>query len=247
MEIEPRAMDVRWEERKDLVADPLDRRRSPFIVSLPSLLTKEECWVIRRLAEERGWKRDERAYRTTGHTTVPHWLQEVPPAIARTIKSIEGLLPVEWDTANCSIENFSCQLQAGDKLRRVGLHSDLRCLLYSPKDFFRSHYDTFYTISSPDVPPREHPRGVFTIMIYLNDSSEYEGGKTRFTSSECPGIQSTNMCTSQQCEWCKDFEGKVGDVLIFQHDVRHQGSVVLNGVKCVGRTEVIYQYQYQHQ
>ena len=61
---------------------------------------------------------------------------------------------------------------------------------------------------------------MLTVMVYLNDVPS--GGETEFQPSGFRVIP------------------KAGTVLVFQHDLLHQGAEVLNGTKYVLRTDVMY-------
>jgi hypothetical protein len=61
---------------------------------------------------------------------------------------------------------------------------------------------------------------IFTVMAYLNQ--DYTGGATRFRSSDAAEEQ---------------IIGRMGDVLVFNHDVEHEGEVVESGTKYILRTD----------
>lgn len=58
----------------------------------------------------------------------------------------------------------------------------------------------------------------YTFMIYLND--EFEGGATSFNQI--------------------DIVPKLGDCLVFLHDLEHEGSTLTKGIKYVLRTDIMY-------
>jgi prolyl 4-hydroxylase len=78
-----------------------------------------------------------------------------------------------------------------------------------------NHQDDFY-ISQGDF----YQKSFLTILIYLNDS--FEGGETKIN----------------------DIDYKVrpvtGSVLIFNHDINHEGCPITSGMKYVIRTDMMY-------
>jgi hypothetical protein len=64
--------------------------------------------------------------------------------------------------------------------------------------------------------PRE--RSFITVIVYLNDESV--GGETLFADVSV--------------------KPEIGTALLFPHEVMHQGSQILSGVKWVLRTDVMY-------
>jgi prolyl 4-hydroxylase len=93
------------------------------------------------------------------------------------------------------------------------INERLRILKYRPGEYFRKHYDNYYSSSSM--------QGFLTIQIYLND--DYNGGSTRFWNHD------TYFATKQ----------RKGSVVIFGGDVLHDGEMVKEGVKYSLRTELM--------
>merc|ERR1711874_863661 len=100
----------------------------------------------------------------------------------------------------------------------VGLNERLRFLKYSPGEYFKPHLDGSY----------ERPDGkeisFITIQLYLNEG--FKGGNTTFMSdgsSKDVGVVP-----------------KIGRILVFQHDILHEGSVLVRGTKVTMRTDVMY-------
>jgi hypothetical protein len=102
--------------------------------------------------------------------------------------------------------------------RAVGLNERFRLYRYEPGQYFRWHLDGAFVRS-----PRE--QSLLTCMVYLND--DCVGGETEFDDLTEDG----SPCGVRP---------QTGKVLLFEHAVRHQGSEVLDGVKYVLRTDVMY-------
>ena len=107
---------------------------------------------------------------------------------------------------------------AGVEWRAVGLNERLRFLRYSPGDFFAPHCDGCYERENGE-------RSFITLQLYLNE--DFEGGATAFLDTF------SNAAFSLQ--------PKTGNVLIFQHDIYHEGAEVTKGLKYAVRTDVMFQ------
>lgn len=93
-----------------------------------------------------------------------------------------------------------------------GLNSRFRFYKYSVGQQFKHHQDGSYIKNINEW-------SEFTFMIYLND--DFEGGETKFLRSIV--------------------EPRKGTLLIFKHELVHEGCPVINGTKYVLRTDVMYQ------
>ncbi|KAG0264708.1 hypothetical protein BG011_006285 [Mortierella polycephala] len=110
----------------------------------------------------------------------------------------------------------------------IGINERLRFLKYSPGDQFQAHKDGEYrrTDGSGQVTK-------VTIQFYLNEKCV--GGATSF-------LEEKNLWTGSDFKDSKKVEvnPKVGQVLVFQHDLVHEGSVVVEGHKYVVRSDILY-------
>ena len=101
----------------------------------------------------------------------------------------------------------------------VECNERLRLLRYDGGEYFAPHRDGTY------VREDGGDRSFVTVLIYLNQG--FEGGETTFLH-------------------CRDFDKKVpyvpetGSVLLFQHDILHEGSLLRSGTKYIIRTDVMY-------
>ncbi|KAL0488435.1 actin [Acrasis kona] len=79
-------------------------------------------------------------------------------------------------------------------------------------------------------------RSIFTVIIYLND--DYTGGGTAFydrsTDCQLPFINQSQQGSSVVVT------PKAGNVLIFNHDVLHEGLEVTQGIKYIMRCEIMF-------
>ncbi|KAF8931059.1 hypothetical protein BGZ47_000256 [Haplosporangium gracile] len=129
----------------------------------------------------------------------------------------------------------------------VGMNERLRFLKYLPGDQFAPHMDGEYrrTDGSGEVTK-------ITIQFYLNGGDNdaddgLKGGETSFLNERSfgrlPGVGSTAKKDGKVEE--KEVERvavacRTGQALIFQHDLVHEGSRVVEGVKYVVRTDILY-------
>lgn len=102
----------------------------------------------------------------------------------------------------------------------VGLNERLRFLRYDPGQKFAPHLDGVYA-----RPDGSGERSFITIQLYLNEG--YEGGETTFVSFGSGGKRYA----------CKP---ETGMVLVFQHALYHEGSLLKAGRKYTVRTDVMY-------
>ena len=93
-----------------------------------------------------------------------------------------------------------------------GLNERFRFYKYVPGQQFKPHKDGSYLKSI-------HEWSSYTFMIYLNE--DMAGGETKFP--DC------------------SIKPKTGNALVFKHEITHEGCPVLEGVKYVLRTDIMYQ------
>jgi len=105
-----------------------------------------------------------------------------------------------------------------DERKRLTCNERLRFLRYYPGEFFAIHKDGSYVRDNGE-------RSYFTILFYLNEG--FEGGHTTLMHLS-DSTQNLPITPSQ------------GGVLLFQHDIWHEGSLLKEGVKYLLRTDVMY-------
>ncbi|CAO3569001.1 unnamed protein product [Mortierella alpina] len=112
----------------------------------------------------------------------------------------------------------------------VGMNERLRFLKYSPGDQFQPHMDGEYRRRDGSGQVTK-----LTIQFYLNEGCE--GGATTFLDENYFWKAAQEQQAKAQT---LPVECKVGQALIFQHDLVHEGSKVLEGVKYVIRSDILY-------
>jgi predicted 2-oxoglutarate/Fe(II)-dependent dioxygenase YbiX len=96
----------------------------------------------------------------------------------------------------------------------VGLNELFRFYKYQPGQKFKKHRDQSYVRENGEA-------SYYTFMIYLNDN--YKGGETTFNDIV--------------------IKPKQGMALLFFHDLEHEGSAVMQGIKYVLRTDVMFRFE----
>ncbi|XP_055998112.1 uncharacterized protein LOC125683003 [Ostrea edulis] len=115
------------------------------------------------------------------------------------------------------IRDYLPETWNGGKL--VELNERLRFLRYDPGEYFKPHMDGSYKRDNGD-------ESQITVFIYLNEG--FVGGSTTFLS----------LFDSDDSR--EEVVPKTGSVLIFQHNIVHEGSELIKGRKYAIRTEVMY-------
>lgn len=102
----------------------------------------------------------------------------------------------------------------------VEVNERFRFLRYDKKDKFQSHVDGSYMRDDHSAIT------LITLQIYLNEG--FKGGETTFlqatTNNRVPVVPKTGM------------------ILVFEHKILHEGSMIKSGRKYTIRTDVLYTY-----
>jgi len=93
----------------------------------------------------------------------------------------------------------------------IGLNELFRFYKYTPKQRFKKHRDGQFQRNEMEF-------SAYTFMIYLNDN--FTGGETEFDEVI--------------------IHPKKGSALIFKHELKHEGKAVLDGIKYVLRSDIMY-------
>ncbi len=104
----------------------------------------------------------------------------------------------------------------GDGFYLSGCSERMRFLKYEKGEYFYPHYDASYEESATK-------KTFITVQIYLNDN--FGGGHTTFFPTDGRVVK---------------YIPAAGDVLLFQHDILHEGFEVTRGIKYALRTDVFY-------
>lgn len=108
----------------------------------------------------------------------------------------------------------------------VGLNERFRYYRYTKGQKFDWHFDGAFTR------PDGMESSKLTFMVYLNEG--FLGGETVFNLKGWGSVRDSDPVL-------RVFP-TAGTALLFRHDVLHTGAMVLNGVKYVVRTDVMYRH-----
>ena len=95
-----------------------------------------------------------------------------------------------------------------------GANERFRCYRYKPGMQFAPHSDGSFVRN-------ENEMSFYSYLVYLNDG--FEGGETTFFTKPEVVVKPV-----------------LGDAVLFQHPLVHEGSIVTSGVKYVARTDIMY-------
>eukprot|EP00299_Pterocystis_sp_00344_P001379 c11212_g1_i1.p1 GENE.c11212_g1_i1~~c11212_g1_i1.p1 ORF type:complete len:223 (-),score=38.96 c11212_g1_i1:21-689(-) len=205
----------------DLLSQPCAQTLTPnfvlkqhcdqFCLTLDHVFTKEECDALIALSEQHGYK--------TALLNVGGGREVLMTDFRNSLRCIIDSEQIV--AAVCArITPFIPHTVEGRTL--VGLNERLRFLRYDVGHVFQTHCDGTY-IRGPEAGARQGEQSFITLQIYLNEGCD--GGETRFFMDNGAEV---------------DVQPTPGKVLLFQHDIYHQGVQVTRGRKYVIRTDVMY-------
>jgi hypothetical protein len=198
------------------VTPPDIRDSFKFCATLEGVLSPEECRSIISRAEEAGFS----------------------PALVNIGGGLEVSMEKYRNSDRCIIDDiaFARALfgrikeaipgevmgQNGRTWEVVGLNERMRILKYENGQFFQSHYDSYYSRKNGE-------RSEHTIMVYLNAGGgiDYDGGSTTFLHPE-------------NNKKYVEVVPKAGSILVFDHNMLHEGSVLRSGTKYAIRTDLMF-------
>lgn len=211
--------------------------------TVDGVLSEGECSRLVALTERRGYvsalinigggrQALDTQYRNSGRCII-----DSADAAALLWERVRGCIPEEHCT----------KLAQRAAWRAVGLNERLRFLRYGPGEYFAPHQDGSYV---RDAGPRRGERSFLTLMIYLNEPAE--GGETKFLNP-AQYAESEQLASRQQNKGRRGGTGRgKGEVaysecrprrglaLLFDHELLHEGAPVLDGIKYVLRTDVMF-------
>jgi hypothetical protein len=127
------------------------------------------------------------------------------------------------------------------------LSPHIRSYCYLPGDFSTPHFDRSQVGRATDG---RATATAFSLVLYLNEG--FSGGCTTFFAPDPSLVRSargnTVLVPRDALSVAAAVEPRVGDALIFPHGGRegehpnplHEGSVIVEGYKCILRTDIVY-------
>lgn len=101
------------------------------------------------------------------------------------------------------------------------LNNRIRFCKYSANQYFHRHLDGIHYRN-------DTTQSKLTFMVYLNSATEFKGGRTLFFK------------TKETDEIWASYIPKQGDLIVFDHNVWHEGEVLTQGEKFVLRSDILY-------
>lgn len=188
---------------------------SPFICFVvPGLFSAGECAVLLHDDIRRSFQRANANY-PVYYRNNDRLVVDDEQLSARLFDKVQAYLPATINTESAiEAENGNWSLAA--------LNTRLRFCKYSSQQYFHRHLDGIYYKSDTE-------QSKLTFMIYLNSATDFEGGRTLFYQ------------TRESTEPWAVYIPQQGDLIVFDHNVWHEGELLHAGEKFVLRSDIIYQ------
>ena len=182
------------------------------IFTISGLFTREECDALIQRGEDLGY--DKASIRTSGGPKMMSKIRNNDRAeFTDTAFASELWARVE-----------ACVPPVLDGARATGLYPEFRFYRYDPGQRFKRHVD-----GAVDMPNGD--RSKLTFLIYLNQG--YDGGDTVFSTYE---YGAGDVIVHE-----RRVVPQTGMVLVFRHELKHEGEELTAGRKYVLRTDVLYE------
>jgi Rps23 Pro-64 3,4-dihydroxylase Tpa1-like proline 4-hydroxylase len=190
-----------------------DLKFNKFAIILDNVFTKEECDSLINLSEE-----------ISENYEIAKISYNDEQIIDKSYRNNQRWLNFDKKIAETFFEKIKSYVPIEFEGNHVScLNERLSFLKYKPGEYFRPHEDGYY------IRPDNSEMSYITVQIYLNDLKEEDGGATTFIKDKYNRIYQNYSVMP-----------KVGRVLLFEHDIEHEGSILKNGLKYCIRTDVMY-------
>lgn len=195
-------------------------KKNPFALSLDNVFSIQECNDLIQRTETLGYGQalvGKNQVRVESQRNNSRLLLDDPILADEIFQRIKDHIPTEW--LNCPVSR---------------LNERLRFLKYEPGQYFKPHNDGVY------ITDDKSECSFVTIHLYLNE--DYTGGETTFTNERKSYGFHLKKNFRQDPNDIKrvPFKGKTGQVLIFEHHLGHEGSLLVSGTKYTMRSDILY-------
>lgn len=182
-----------------------------FVIS--SLFTKQECEELLSGEIKKSFQSAISNY-PTYYRNNDRFVMDNEELANHLFQKVKPYLPNTIETSSTiQAENGTWNLKE--------LNSRLRFCKYSANQYFHRHLDGVHYRS-------DTVQSKLTFMIYLNSATEFKGGRTLFFK------------TKETDEIWASYIPKQGDLIVFDHNVWHEGEVLTEGEKFVLRSDILY-------
>jgi predicted 2-oxoglutarate/Fe(II)-dependent dioxygenase YbiX len=136
------------------------------------------------------------------------------------VRNNDRVIHDDADLAETLWELLAPYLPATVADRKVlGFNERFRFYRYDPGQRFDWHMDGYFERDNGE-------RSFYTVLFFLN--ADFEGGETRFRVRDADGVKTVAV------------KPVTGQVLVFRHELLHEGAAVSAGRKYILRTDVMY-------
>ena len=180
---------------------------------IPSLFSQTECEALLNPEIKNSFQKANSNY-PTYYRNNDRFVIDDDALADQLFQKVKPYLPTTIEINNAiPAENGIWQLKE--------LNTRLRFCKYSANQYFHRHLDGIHYRS-------ETVQSKLTFMIYLNSATEFKGGRTLFFK------------TKETSEIWASYIPKQGDLIVFDHNVWHEGEVLSEGEKFVLRSDILY-------
>ena len=180
---------------------------------IPSLFSQTECEALLNPAIKNSFQKANSNY-PTYYRNNDRLVIDDESLANKLFQKVKPYLPTTVEVNNSiPAENGTWELKE--------LNTRLRFCKYSANQYFHRHLDGVHYRS-------ETVQSKLTFMIYLNSATEFKGGRTLFFK------------TKETSEVWASYIPKHGDLIVFDHNVWHEGEVLSEGEKFVLRSDILY-------
>ncbi|XP_066936902.1 uncharacterized protein [Clytia hemisphaerica] len=195
---------------KELYEKGIVNTEEYFALVIDNFMTKSECEELIKLTESVGY--DQALVNVGGGR------QKLMPDVRSSDRCIiddERVAEMFYQQTKDYIpQNF-----LNDKWTKISINERLRFLRYQKGGYFKPHHDGCY------VRPDGNEQSFVTFFLFLNE--ECDGGASTFVSLK-------DLSVTYPCE------PKTGRLILFQHNIFHEGSLVKGGHKYALRSDFMY-------
>ena len=190
-----------------------DLKFNKFAIILDNVFTNEECDSLIKLSEE-----------IPENYEIAKVTYDDEQIIDTNYRNNKRWLNFDKKLAETFFEKIKSYIPIEFEGNKIScLNERLSFLKYSPGEYFKAHQDGYY------IRPDDSEISYITVQIYLNDLKTEDEGTTTFIEDVYNGIYKNYSVIP-----------KAGRVLLFEHDIEHEGSILKNGLKYCIRTDVMY-------
>jgi len=180
---------------------------------IPSLFSKSECDQLLNSDIKNSFQKAISNY-PTYYRNNDRFVIDNDVLANQLFEKVKPYLPKTIETSSSiQAENGVWHLQE--------LNNRIRFCKYSANQYFHRHLDGIHY-------KNETTQSKLTFMIYLNNATEFKGGRTLF------------FRTKETNEIWASYIPKQGDLIVFDHNVWHEGEVLTQGEKFVLRSDILY-------